>query len=266
MQDTEHNLAEILTLPRAGRALACGMTGSGKTTLKDDLRSLWLQKYPQGYCLIADTKPRYRAQWEVSGLSAAWRYRKWEQKAEAYLPGSYVLDLARPNLLAQMKLAFRKSRVVIVQGSKYLWGRILEAVRLFYEAFSARKGPRLLDVDETADFFEVDRFGGILLQALRSGRELGLGVVMGCQRPKFIPKALLTESDRIYLFKLKNSDDFKAIQIEGGWPKSPKERSGMWGPPARFWEFRYWNFLDDSGRAWPNGLNGGLYQLARGST
>ena len=189
-------------------------------------------------------------------MSASYLYRKWKIDQAAYVPGSIVLDL-KQDLRAQMTLAFRKTNVVLLQGRRPDWHFLLEGMRIFYEHFSAKKGPRLADIDEGADFFEIDRWGGIILQALRSGGEQDFGLAIGSQRPKFLPKAVLTESDRIYLFKLKNDEDFKAIQIEGGWPKAPKEQPDLYRPPGEFWQFRYWNFLE---KGYPNG---GLFQLER---
>lgn len=148
-----------------------------------------------------------------------------------------------------LKLAFKKTRIVIAQGGRDYWPLLSFYMRAFYESFGARSGPRLLDIDEGADFFEFEKLGaGIILQALRAGRQLGLGVMFGSQRPKFIPKSTLTESDRIYLMKLKSSDDLKTVQGDGGLPKEIV-------PPERFHEFRFYDFYDTS---YPSG---GLFKL-----
>lgn len=115
--------------------------------------------------------------------------------------------------------------------------------------FGAKSGPRLIDVDEGADFFEVERYGGVLLQALRAGRQLDLGVLMGSQRPVFLPKSILTETDRLYLLKLKSLDDLKTIQRQGGLPRYVEV-------PEKFYEFRYYNFYKEEEEA-----NGRLFKL-----
>lgn len=243
-------LAPVLTLPRAGRTAIFGMTGAGKTILADTLRATWLRKYPTGKVLIIDSKPHYRAQWQLNGITAAHLYRKWDTSNEHdFVPGSIVLAMDNPARAAHdLRQAFKKSRVVIVQGGKDLWPALLWYAKTFYEIFSNKQGPRLLDVDEAADFFEVNRFGGILLQALRAGRQLGLGVLMGSQRPVFLPKATLTESDRLYVLKLKNEDDLKTIQKNGGLPRWVEA-------PRKFFEFRYYNFYEEQ---YPSG---GLFKL-----
>lgn len=243
-------LAPVLTLPRAGRTAIFGMTGAGKTLLGDTLRNMWLRKYPNGKVLVVDSKPHYRAQWQLNGVLAKPLYRKWDSSNEHdYLPGAIVLSLDNPAHAAhQLRQAYRRSRVVVVQGGRPAWRALLWYAQQFYEIFSNKQGPRLMDVDEAADFFEVDRFGGILLQSLRAGRQLGLGVLMGSQRPVFLPKATLTESDRLYVLKLKNEDDLKTIQKNGGLPRWVEA-------PRKFYEFRYYNFYEEE---YPSG---GLFKL-----
>lgn len=235
--DSQLDLTQVLQLPKAGRTGIFGMTGAGKTLLADTLRSGWLRTYLAGKCLIVDSKPHYRAEWQLSGIKAASLYRKWEQNPHDYLPGSYVLPLGG-NYKRSLRVAFNKTRLVVVQGKKAEWYELLRALQAFYELYGARAGPRLVDIDEGADFFEVERFGGIILQALRAGRQLGLGVMLGSQRPKFIPKSTLTESDRVYLMKLKSQGDFTTLVKDGGWPR------GI-AAPTRFHEFRYWDFYHE---------------------
>ena len=244
----ESALTPVLTLPRAGRTAIFGMTGAGKTILADQLRKQWLRNQGKGRALIIDSKPHYRAAWQLAGISAAPLYRKWDiSNAHDFVPGSIVLPV-EGNLRRALRLAFRKTRVVIAQGGWRLWGWLLAAMETFYEMFSNKQGPRLVDVDEAADFFEVDRFGGILSQALRAGRQLGVGVIMGSQRPVCLPKATLTESDRLYILKLKNEDDLKTVQRAGGLPRTV-------AAPTRFHEFRFYDFYHEE---YPSG---GLFKL-----
>lgn len=248
-QESANIYNQVVTLPRAGRALLVGMTGSGKTTLKNDLSSLWLRRYPRGRLLIIDSKPRYRAEWQVTGLTAAPLYRKWKKDKDAFVPGSYVIPIDG-NYKRSMDVAFKHTRIVIVQGGMAYWEELLECARCFYEDYSARSGPRLMDVDELSDFFEVRKIGGILWQALRSGRELGVGMVVGTQRPKYVPRTVLTETDRVYLFKQKSEDDLKHLQKEGGIPKTVQS-------PDEFYEFRYFDCMH---KGYPNGE---LFRLAK---
>lgn len=246
-QDTSVPLAQILTLPKTGRTGIFGMTGAGKTILADTLRTGWLRRYRTGKVLIVDSKPHYRAEWLTWGGKAEYLYRKWEQNDHDFIPGSYLVPLGG-NYARVLPQIYKKTRIAIVQGVRADWRELLACFQAFYEHFSAKSGPRLADIDEGADFFEVERFGGIILQALRAGRQLGLGVLLGSQRPKFIPKSTLTESDRIYLMKLKSHDDFLTLVKDGGWPRTLPA-------PERFHEFRYWDFYHEE---YPSG---GLFKL-----
>ncbi len=248
--DSSASLAQVLTLPKAGRTGIFGMTGAGKTILADTLRTAWLRSQPRGKVLIVDSKPHYRAEWMLNGMKAAPLYRKWEENPHDFIPGSYLVPLvgSYAGFLHALKQGFKKARILIVQGPRTAWRQLLLCLQAFYEGFSAKKGPRLADIDEGADFFEVERFGGIILQALRAGRQLGLGVMLGSQRPKFIPKSTLTESDRIYLMKLKSYDDFITLVKDGGWPKRIPA-------PQEFHEFRYVDFYN---KEYPSG---GLFKL-----
>lgn len=243
----QQNLGSVLTLPRQGRTLLVGRTRSGKTTLKDELRGIWLRKFPTGRALIVDSKPRYRAQWTPQGLSARRFYRKWKRDDSAFVPGAVRIPLDG-HYKASMDLAWRSgARVCIIQGKLEEWGALLDCVRVFYEEYSAKSGPRLIDVDELADFFEVKKIGGIFWQALRSGGELDVSVIAGSQRPNFIPKATLTESDRLYVFELDNQDDVKSLVRQAGY------KPGV--VPVRPHEFIYY---DKHNRAYPSG---GLFTL-----
>jgi hypothetical protein len=233
--------------------LLLGRTRSGKTTLKDRLREIWLQththKSKRARALIVDSKPRYRAQWTPQGFSASRFYRKWKEDPEgkAYVPGSVRIPLDG-HWKASMDLAWRMgANTCIIQGKLQDWDAMLDCVRVFYEEYSARSGPRMIDVDELADFFEVKKIGGIFWQALRSGGELDVSVLAGSQRPAFITKATLTESDRLYVFELDNEDDVKSLVRQAGY------RPGL--VPERPHEFIYY---DKYHRDFPSG---GLFKL-----
>lgn len=241
-------LSTVLTLPRQGRTLLVGRTRSGKTTLKDELRAIWLRKFPTGRALIVDSKPRYRAQWTPQGLSARRFYRKWKKDDSAYVPGSVRIPLDG-HYKESMDLAWRMgARICIVQGKMEEWDELLRCTRVFYEAYSAKQGPRMIDADELADFYEVRKIGGIFWQALRSGGELDISVCAGSQRPVYIPKAVLTESDRLYVFELDNEDDTKTLIKNAGY------KPGI--VPNKPHEFI---FYDKHNRGYPSG---GLFTLA----
>lgn len=107
-----------------------------------------------------------------------------------------------------------------------------EVARVFYGEYGD-KYPRLIIVDELADFFEVKKMGGIFWQAARSGGELNIGLLAGSQRPSYIPNVVMTEADRLYLFNLDYIQDMRKVWQMG----VPKTVS----PPAVDHSFFYWN-------------------------
>lgn len=180
-----------------------------------------MRKYPQARALIVDTKPHFMAEWDVSGTSAAYRYRKYDRSKMCYIKGSYRLPL---------DVSFKKSldqvwrhggRVAIVQvsqpGSMQEWPLLMSATKVFYEKYG-HEPPRLVWVNELADFFEVQKLGGIFWLLPRSGGELNVSFLWETQRPAYIPKTVMTEAGRLYVFQLDYSEDIKRL-YEVGFPK-----------------------------------------------
>src|SRR5579875_1036032 len=94
----ESALAKVLQLPPASRTIVVGESGSGKTTLAELMVTLLRQNRPQTQCLYIDSKPRFRAEYELNGLTTkvSRRYKKWAKKYGEFIPGSYVLPLNDP--------------------------------------------------------------------------------------------------------------------------------------------------------------------------
>lgn len=134
------------------------------------------------------------------------------------MPGSYRINLdSDPK--QQLDAVWRaKSRIAIAQCQPGHIAdlRALELVAIsFYRDYSDRT-PRLILVDELADFFEIRRSGGgIFWQTARSGRELNVAFMAGSQRPSYIPTVVMTEADRLYLFTLDYSEDMKKVYAMG---------------------------------------------------
>lgn len=206
-----------MALKKKQRGLAIGGTGTGKSTLNRQNRQAFLSEYPNARLLIADTKPRFRAEWDLNGFAAGWRYRKWDKEESEFVPGSYRLPLVNP--LAEMKAAWRlKARIVIaqVEHMEDLW-KVSQALRIFYEHWRATP-ERLAEIDEAADFFErgfSDPMGRPILEIARKGRERNVAMQAGSQRPRGLVKALLTEMTKLFLFELDSRDDVKYLKSMG---------------------------------------------------
>lgn len=243
----QQNRSSVLTLPVDGRSLCVGRTGSGKSVLVEQLMWRYLESNPKARVLICDTKKRFRCQWEITGLSAKSQYKKLDPKKGTYLPGAYRVPLNAP-FASSLEEIYRHSRIAVVQSlSLSDWPLIMTCARVFYEHFNARV-PRLLIPDELSDFYEIKKQGGIFWQVARTGRELNVALLGGCQRPVYVPKVVLTEIDRTYLFTLDNKDDMRTMYDVG----IPKDTP----PPSAEHSFFYWNKFE--GNRPPSGL---VYRL-----
>lgn len=208
----------------------------------------YLAKYPKARLLLIDSKPRYKAQWLTSGLSAKGFYRGWSRGQ--FLPGSYRIDSEMTTGRELEKVWSYGGRIAIAQTrpgcvADLRW--LQDVARVFYGTGGDRY-PRLIVIDELADFFEVQKFAGIFHQVARSGGEMNIGVLAGSQFPRYIPKAIVSECDRLYLFHLDNGDDMKTLYTMG----LPKE---VQQPPIGH-SFFYWNKFERF-----NSPSGRMYQL-----
>lgn len=216
MKSSLSSIEEVLSPPLAGRSMILGRTGSGKSTLLDLLLKRYLQIYPTARALIIDSKPRFKAQWSTDGITAKRHYKNWSRGE--YVPGSYRIDL-EADYKQQLDAVWRaRASIAIAQcppGSIADLHALELVATCFYREYSDRT-PRIILVDELADFFEVRKSGGgIFWQTARSGRELNVALMAGSQRPSYIPNVVMTESDRLYLFTLDYVEDMKKVYSMG---------------------------------------------------
>jgi DNA helicase HerA-like ATPase len=134
------------------------------------------------------------------------------------VPGSYRINLAG-NIKSELDAIWRAgSRIAIAQThpGDIADLRALEHVAIIFYRDYSDAIPRVILVDELADFFEVRKSGGgIFWQTARSGRELNVALMAGSQRPSYIPNVVMTESDRLYLFTLDYAEDMKKVYSMG---------------------------------------------------
>lgn len=209
---------DIRLMPR-GRHLLLGTTGSGKSTVMDQLIGDWTETQPNPRTLILDSKPRFRAEWELSGLSASHRYKRWRRGP--VVPNSVALDLTgrSGSIRAQLKQAWAlKHRVVIAQTGEQADLPYLRAAAHWFYADARDSYSQLLAVDELADFFGTSGAAGrgdSLLKVVRSGREMNVGFVGAAQRPKGLPHSFMTEVSALYLFTLASDKDMAHLEDLG---------------------------------------------------
>lgn len=140
--------------------------------------------------------------------------------------GSGKTTLARAFLRAvprfvvlDAKHTFRMRNVPV--SSEYSRFRARQIVRLPYDAEDWERVMRrvwrrrrtLLYLDETTLINEEfgTRLSPQLGRAIRTGRELDIGVWIGSQRPKDIPSAVFTEAEHFFIFQLNWHDDRKKV-------------------------------------------------------
>lgn len=203
------------------RAILLGSTGTGKSTVAEWLIGDALRRYRDMRVLILDSKPRFRAQWEVNGLSAAPRYRRWAH-GSTVIPNSVALPVEDPARSLQDAWRF-DNRVAIAQSPNGAEDQdtlfeLIDAASAFFDEAQADL-PHLLYVDEVMDFFHMNGAPigkrRTIVQCARAGRELGLGLVTATQRPRGIPAQLLQESNMMYLFWLRNVEDVARLDDFG---------------------------------------------------
>lgn len=163
-------------------------------------------------------------------------YRGWSRGQ--FLAGSFRIDPEQTIGRELSKIWQFKGRIAIAQTrpgaiADLRW--LQEVARVFYGTGSDRH-PRLVVVDELADFFEIQRQAGIFHQIARSGGEMNVALLAGSQRPRFIPSTIMTECDRLYLFHMDNKKDMNTVQDMG----LPKEVAA----PEQDHSFFYWNKLE----------------------
>lgn len=231
MQTREQALTfDQLSMRERERALLLGGTGSGKTTLLQLLLSDFYARYPTSRIMILDSKPRFRAEFLPTGISARRRYRHWGP-GEA-IPSSIVVG--SPDELGN---AWTQTRIVIAQCERQVdrWQLVACAERFFNDARHSR--PQLLCVDETADFFHsngapISGSSDALIRVARAGRERGTAALYCSQRARSLPSSIIEEMSQLYLFVLDGESDLKRC-IEMGAPRWIE-------PPARDHEFKVW--------------------------
>lgn len=232
-----------ISLRRNERGLLVGGTNTGKSTLAEALVVDFLHRYQRDNArvLILDSKPRFRAEYLPSGRPAKRLYKKWDHGPT--VPGS-----VRVTDPAELRLAFATENPIVIAQAET--NRDIPALVACAEAFfgdSRRGQPRLLDVDETMDFFSANGAPrgttDALTRASRAGRERGLAALYCSQRTRQIPATLMEELAKLYLFRLDYRADAKRL-LEMGAPEDIVSRM-----PMEKHRFVYWT-KDDYPRVW----------------
>lgn len=163
---------------------------------------------------------------ELNGLSTTitGRYKKWGIIGSDIIEGSYVLPrIEHPKREIEQAWKLGGHTCIVQSESKEEWPDLIRYVRTFYEGFGS-KYPRLILVDELADFYERRTLGDIFQRIARNGRERDIAFIAGSQRPRKVPVEVMTEFLRLYLFELDYTEDIEhIIQFGLPWTDYPKK-------------------------------------------
>lgn len=201
------------------RHIVYGGTRTGKSSFMDwSIRHIQKTR-PEFMGIIADTKPRFRAETMAYGPNNAFRkdasklYEGWAKGP--VLPNSVVVNLDSHHPFRGLWVDKRPGEVAIMQSDEpKRWRQMIDLMQAFTAKKTARE--RLLMVDEGMDFYQrntlgIDPRNDVILRAARAGGERNIGLLFGAHRPHGIPPLLNTLSSRVTLFYIRFQRDMRYL-------------------------------------------------------
>jgi hypothetical protein len=169
-------MSETIEIRSDERVFFTGKTGSGKTHLARKLTR------PLRRLVVLDTKGRLQN----------WRLDPWDRESRRLLRHGEPL----------------RTRVALdpaaADNRPAYWDKVLAEI---YEA-----GNVTAYVDEVYLLSQEGKgYPATLSMMATCGRELGVGLWSSAQRPAFVPRVLLSESEHVFAFRLLLDDDRQAI-------------------------------------------------------
>lgn len=205
-------MQDIMLLP-GERGLILGMTREGKSTLAEVNIDHWYTTWDDADILILDSKPRFRATWQLNGLPAKMLYRNWDYGTE--VPNSVVIPLRSTE--HEIKLAWSLGyRIIIAQIPKRSEIPKLDyAIHMAYE--HRRKNRKLfIYVDELNNFFKIGvagvKAGNGIVMAITSGGEKSTAFLGAGQRPRNISVESLESMTKLFWFYTPFEEDNKHLR------------------------------------------------------
>jgi hypothetical protein len=209
------------------RHLMYGGTRTGKSSYMDWTMRRIQETRPSCMILVADTKPRFRAEtllnprWSSGRLSAEKEgtYKSWT--AGPVLPNSVRVELTSAHPFRGLwDLKEHPGEIAVMQSDELADWKTMNA--LMHEFVSHQTGgrERLVVVDEGLDFYQRNTLGidarrDVILRTARAGGERNIGLLLGAHRPHGIPPLLNTLSSRVTLFHLRYDADMKYLRDMG---------------------------------------------------
>lgn len=215
------------------RHIIYGGTRTGKSSFMDwSIRHIQ-ETRPNAWILVADTKPRFRAETQAYGPNNRFRrsskklYESWAKGP--MLPNSVAMDLDSPHPFRSLWTDKRPGEVAIMQSDDPTrWRQMVNLMQAFTAKKTAQE--RLLVIDEGMDFYQrnslgIDPRNDVILRAARAGGERNIGLMFGAHRPHGIPPLLNTLSSRVTLFYLRYARDMRYLW-EMGIPEDENPPAG----------------------------------------
>jgi hypothetical protein len=187
--------------------------------------------------LVADTKPRFRAESICYGPGNRWRknaekegiYASWD--AGPIVPNSVLVNMNSDHPFRGLwDLKDRPGEIAIMQSDEPSdWRRMLALMHEFVKKQIKGRERRVV-VDEGLDFYQRNTLGidpkkDPILRTARAGGERNIGLLLGAHRPHGIPPLLNTLSSRVTLFHLRLERDMHYL-YEMGIPESETSPKG----------------------------------------
>lgn len=201
------------------RHIVYGGTRTGKSSMMDwSIRHIQSER-PDAMILIADTKPRFRAEMQAYGpwnklrKKAAPLYEGWA--AGPMLPNSVVVNMDSPHPFRGLWDEKKPGEVAIMQSDQaVMWHKMGQLMAHFVAKKTTRE--RLIVVDEGMDFYQrntlgIDPKNDVILRAARAGGERNIGLLFGAHRPHGIPPLLNMLSSRVSLFYIRYARDMRYL-------------------------------------------------------
>lgn len=171
-------MAHNIVPDRGERGFICGQTGSGKTAF-----AVWLLSYMPG-TLIYDTKEENK----FKSLPNSIQVKTMEEAIKAFRDKKAAWDfvIIRPSVVETLE------------------PDILDA--MLHVHYDQLRGIGAY-IDEVFMFHNGGRVGAGLMSLLTRGRSRGITLTMSAQRPAWLSRFCLTESQRFYIFRLVDRAD-----------------------------------------------------------
>lgn len=233
-------IVDDLVQDEGERHLVYGGTRTGKSSKMDwDMRFIQDNR-PSCMQLVADTKPRFRAETITYGWKNQWRksaakagiYDSWERGP--IVPNSVRVDLGSQHPFRGLWQSDpdkeRFGEIAIMQSDSPAMWRHMVTLMNFFTSAEIKGRERLVVVDEGLDFYQRNTLGidaktDPILRTARAGGERNIGLLLGAHRPHGIPPLLNTLSSRVSLFYLRFARDMRYLW-EMGIPESESPPDG----------------------------------------